>query len=153
MYIMSFVFLKFASNQMYMIESFDFLFEIEQSLYKTRLISNTSLKDVSLKGDGLHIVVMYRIEKHKNYHITSLLKYAKILNRKIFADNILIDSVETLGELLKSKRLEAGLSLFKASSMSGIIPKSIIKIERGREYTKSTLVKYISIFPINFTIK
>lgn len=138
---------------MYMIESFDFLFEIEQSLYKTRLISNTSLKDVSLKGDGLHIVVMYRIEKHKNYHITSLLKYAKILNRKIFADNILIDSVETLGELLKSKRLEAGLSLFKASSMSGIIPKSIIKIERGREYTKSTLVKYISIFPINFTIK
>lgn len=138
---------------MYMIENFDFLFEIEQSLYKTRLISNTSLKDVSLKGDGLHIVVMYRIEKHKNYHITSLLKYAKILNRKIFADNILIDNVETLGELLKSKRLEAGLSLFKASSMSGIIPKSIIKIERGREYTKSTLVKYISFFPINFTIK
>ena len=132
---------------MYMIEEYDCFFDIEQSLYKTRLVSNISLKDVSSQEDGLHIVVMYRIEKHQNYHMSSLLKYVKIMNKKLYADNILIDSLEQLGELLKSKRLAAGLSLLKAYSSSGVIPKNISRIERGEDYNKSTLKKYLSTFP------
>ena len=136
-----------------MIEEFDCFFDIEQSLYKTRLVSNISLKDVSSKDVGLHIVVMYRIEKHKNYHMSSLLKYVKIMNKKLYADNIWIDSLEQLGELLKSKRMAAGLSLLKVYASTGIMPKNISRIERGEDYNKATLIKYLSIFPIIFKIE
>ena len=138
---------------MYMIEYYDVFFDIEQSLYKTRLISNTSLKDISSKEEGLHIVVMYRIEKHKNYHVSSLLKYASILKKKLYADDVLIDSLDTLGNLMKSKRQSAGLSVFRTSTVSGLIPKTILKIEHGKDYNKSTLAKYLSYFPVNFRIE
>lgn len=134
-------------------EVFDSFFEIEQSLYKTRLVSNISLKDISSKDEGLHIVVMYRIEKHKNYHMSSLLKYVKIMNKKLYADNILIDNLDQLGELLKSKRTAAGLSLLKTYASTGIMPKNISRIENGEDYNKNTLIKYLSIFPIILKIK
>ena len=75
------------------------------------------------------------------------------MNKKLYADNILIDNQEQLGELLKSKRVAAGLSLLKAYASSGLMPKIISRIERGEDYNKSTLTKYLSIFPTIFKIE
>ena len=131
---------------------FDSLYEIEQELYKTRMMTTISLKDIKTSENKVHVMVMYNIERHKDYSVENLLKYVKILGKRLFLDGQPVDSLADIGRILKEKRVAAGLSMFAAFNQTQILPKSISKMESGKQYRKSTLVKYISNFNLHFTL-
>lgn len=132
---------------------FDSLYEIEQELYKTRMLTSISLKDIKTSENKINIMAMYNIERHKDYAVENLLKYIKILGRSLFLDGCLVESLTDIGRILKEKREAAGLSMFAAFNQTQILPKSISKMESGKSYRKSTLVKYISNLNLHFTLE
>lgn len=130
----------------------DSLYEVEQELYKTRMLTTISLRDIRNADTKVHIIAMYNIEKHRDYIVENLINYAKVLGRKLFLDGKPIGSVLDIGRILKEKREQAGLSMFAAYTQSHVLPKAISKIELGKRYRKSTLVNYIAFYNLNFTL-
>ena len=54
---------------------FDSLYEIEQELYKIRMMTTISLRDIKNAEEKLNVMVMYNIERHQEYSFENLLKY------------------------------------------------------------------------------
>ena len=131
----------------------DALYEIEQELYKARMLTSISLKDIKTSESRVNIMAMYNIERHKDYAVENLLKYIKILGRRLYLDGRPVENLADIGRILKEKREAAGLSMFAAFNQTQILPKSISKMESGKSYRKSTLVKYISNLNLHFTLE
>jgi hypothetical protein len=131
---------------------FDSLYEIEQELYKIRMMTTISLRDIKNAEEKLNVMVMYNIERHQEYSFENLLKYVKILGKRLLLDGRPVESMTDIGTILKEKRTAAGLSVLSAFSQTQIQPKSIAKMESGKQYRKSTLAKYISYYNLRFTL-
>lgn len=131
---------------------FDSLYEIEQELYKIRMMTTISLRDIKNSEDKLNVMVMYNIERHQEYSFENLLKYVRILGKRLFLDGHPVENLTDVGKILKEKRNAAGLSMLSAFSHTQILPKSISKMESGKQYRKSTIAKYISYYNLHFTL-
>lgn len=121
-------------------------------MYKSRILSSVSLRQMNAMEDGLTNVTIFNIERHKNYNIKSLLKYIKILNKRLYANDVEIVDLGALGKVFREMREEQGLSVLAVYANSGILPKTIVNIEKGRNYSKLTLFKYLEVFPVKFKI-
>ena len=133
-------------------DQIDSLYIIEQELYKARMMSAISLKEIKASAYKVDLDAIYNIERHREYMIDSLIRYVKILGKHLFLANQPISDLSDIGRLLKQKRAQAGLSLIAAYSESKVLPKSISKIEQGKNYRKTTLVNYISYYHLHFSI-
>ena len=127
------------------------LYLIEKDLYVNRMMSSITQRDI--RGNKLHLSVVYNIERHKDYIVDYLFKYAKISGKSIFLNDHLIENVQQLGEVLKEERISKGYSGLSFFKETGVIPKSLAKIEKGDKYRKSTLLNYMSIFSFVLTLK
>ena len=127
-------------------DQIDSLYIIEQELYKARMMSAISLKEIKASAYKVDLDAIYNIERHREYMIDSLIRYVKILGKHLFLADQPISDLSDIGRLLKQKRAQAGLSLIAAYSESKVLPKSISKIEQGKNYRKTTLVNYISYY-------
>ena len=112
---------------------FDSLYEIEQELYKIRMMTTISLRDIKNAEEKLNVMVMYNIERHQEYSFENLLKYVKILGKRLLLDGRPVESMTDIGTILKEKRTAAGLSVLSAFSQTQIQPKSIAKMESGKK--------------------
>ncbi len=63
-----------------------------------------------------------------------------------------IDSVEKMGEMIKYKRTNLGLSLKKTALLCGISDKSLRQLENGGNVKIETLFKVINILGLKVTI-
>lgn len=133
-------------------DQIDSLYIIEQELYKARMMSAISLKEIKASAYKVDLDAIYNIERHREYMIDSLIRYVKILGKHLFLADQPISDLSDIGRLLKQKRAQAGLSLIAAYSESKVLPKSISKIEQGKNYRKTTLVNYISYYHLHFSI-
>ena len=133
-------------------DQIDSLYIIEQELYKARMMSAISLKEIKASAYKVDLDAIYNIERHREYMIDSLIRYVKILGKHLFLAGQPISDLSDIGRLLKQKRAQAGLSLIAAYSESKVLPKSISKIEQGKNYRKTTLVNYISYYHLHFSI-
>ena len=131
---------------------FDSFFEIEQELYKIRMMSSISLSQIRNSENKIHIMAMYNIERHKDYSIENLLKYVKVLGRRLFFGGRPVESLTDIGNILKERREAAGFSILSAFNHTHTLPKSISKMEAGKSYRKSTIANYIPYFNLNFTL-
>lgn len=130
----------------------DSLYKVEQELYKTRMMTSLSLKDIKNSEYGIPSVIVYKIERHKEYNMDSLMKYVKILGKRLFIDDKQVVDLQDIGDIMKGMREHAALSLSEAYFHSKVLPKSIFKIENGKQYRKSTLTKYALYYNITFTL-
>lgn len=133
-------------------DQIDSLYIIEQELYKARMMSAISLKEIKASAYKVDLDAIYNIERHREYMIDSLIRYVKILGKHLFLADQPISDLSDIGRLLKQKRAQAGLSLIAAYSESKVLPKSISKIEQGKNYRKTTLVNYLSYYHLHFSI-
>jgi len=133
-------------------DQIDSLYIIEQELYKARMMSAISLKEIKASAYKVDLDAIYNIQRHREDMIDSLIRYVKILGKHLFLADQPISDLSDIGRLLKQKRAQAGLSLIAAYSESKVLPKSISKIERGKNYRKTTLVNYISYYHLHFSI-
>ena len=118
------------------------LYLIEQELYKNRMLTTITLKDI--RANKLHLSAVYNIERHNDYIIDCLFKYVRISGKRLFLNEHLVEDPKQLGMVLKEERTKRGLSINSFFKDTGCLPKSIAKIEGGDRYRKSTLVTYMS---------
>lgn len=131
----------------------DPLYSIETYLYKIRLISDISIRSIFEKKDiGVSTTTIFRIERHNNYNMQSLLNYAEILGKYIIMEGTKVKTLADIGLIFKNKREQQKLTLLEAYSKSSVIPRSIINIERGKNYSKNTFLAYMSIFKLKIEI-
>ena len=116
------------------------------------MMSAISLKEIKASAYKVDLDAIYNIQRHREDMIDSLIRYVKILGKHLFLADQPISDLSDIGRLLKQKRAQAGLSLIAAYSESKVLPKSISKIERGKNYRKTTLVNYISYYHLHFSI-
>ena len=127
--------------------------EIEIYLYKSRILSSVSLRKMNaMEGVGITNVTIFNIERHKNYNMNSLLNYIKILEKRLYANDVEIVDLAALGKVFREMREKEGLSVLALYAKTGILPKTIVNIENGRNYSKLTLFKYLEVFPVKFKI-
>ncbi len=129
------------------------LYIVEQELYKARMMSNISLNEIKNSKERLDLDAVYNIEGHKEYMIESLVKYANVLGIHLYLDDQPVENLSDIGKILRVKREQAGLTKIGTYPEVYILPKTISRIESGKNYRKSTFVKYSSYFDVHFTIK
>lgn len=120
---------------------------------------------INAYGKNLHKFILYSelsrktivsIEEGEAYSFTSLWKYLYSLNVELIIDDYqhTATSMLELGDLMRKKRESEGLSMMDIFLINKLRNRRIIDIEKGRGYTRSTFLRYISVFKnIRFSIK
>lgn len=127
------------------------LYLIESELYKNRMLSTITLKDI--RANKIHLSSIYNIERHNDYIVDCLFNYTKISGKCLFLNEHLLLNSQQLGKILKDEREKRGLSVYSFFKETGVLPKIIAKIEKGARYRKSSLVKYMSTFSFELYLK
>jgi hypothetical protein len=99
------------------------------------------------------ISVLKKIENYENYTVIRLLFYMEFLGLILYLNDEEIPDIQKLGQVLSSLRKKMNYSQFEMRVKTGLSPGRICTIEQGRSYTKKTLEKYISVLPVDFTVK
>lgn len=128
------------------------LFTIEDLLSEERIRSNLTPFSVE-KASGISRQTILRIERHENYTVKYLLAYVNYLNLKLLINGIHCKTLENLGEVLKRLRTRQGETLMTMAMKTKMEVSQILKIEKGRGYTKEILCRYIQVFPVNIDVQ
>jgi len=124
--------------------------ELEKQLPEIRESQGASLS--WLASRGIAGPTVYKIHRGENYAIGSLFKYIESLHYVVKVDGVLVTDTVKLSGLLKAKRIALGLSLLDLEKELGWSPNQVISVEKGSNYYRSTLLKYIQVVNIDIKI-
>ena len=88
-----------------------------------------------------------------NYRIATLFKYIENLYCVLVADGTIVGNMESLGAILRSKRISLGYNSIQIQSKLTWTMRQVLAIEKGRGYYKSSLLAYLEVVPVDFDIK
>ncbi len=126
--------------------------ELEKSLQGVRKDTSVSYPWLSLKG--LKYETIIKIHNGKNYRLSSLFHYLDLLACVLYVDGQMAENAESLGDLLREKRIAAGLTVVDISSKLKCTQQIIYNLENGKSSSRNTLSGYIScIGDISFSIR
>lgn len=91
---------------------------------------------------GISAKTILSIEHGGNYRVSSLFKLAGLMDCKIEINDKVFNEYTQLGPFLKSLRIRFNVNRVEMSKISGISMDSLNKLERGGNFTRSTLWKY-----------
>ena len=126
------------------------LVELEKQLPDIREAQGASL--TWLASRGLASPIVYRIHRGENYAIGSLLKYIESLHYVLKADGKIITGLPKFANVLRSKRTSLGMSLTTVQKETGWNANQVLAVERGSNFKRSTLLKYIELVKIDLEI-
>lgn len=104
------------------------------------------ISTLSLERRGLAHSIVYNIESHGNYAMRNLFKYLDLMGYNVKTNGQITADIVELGSVLKGFRENAKYTLRLMEQKTGLYNTQIIDIEKGRGYTKNTLLKYLAAF-------
>lgn len=104
------------------------------------------ISTLSLERRGLAHSIVYNIESHGNYAMRNLFKYLDLMGYNVKANGRIAADMAGLGSVLKGIRENEKYTLRLMEQKTGLYNTQIIDIEKGRGYTKNTLLKYLAAF-------
>lgn len=122
----------------------DRIIAIEDAVKNVREAGQIST--LSIERKGLAHSIVYNIENHGNYAVRNLFKYMDLIGLRLSVNDVAINNMEELGAFLRDKREKEKLTLRLMEGKTSLYNTQIIDIEKGRGYTKNTLLKYINAF-------
>lgn len=129
-----------------------YLSDIEDKIKYLRTVERRLLTR-HINEQQINFSTVISFEKGKNYQLSTLFMILNIFSIELYAEDQAITDLIELGKVLEAKRKDIGLSLIKVSEKSGLLQKNIISVEKGRGFTKKTLLKYLEAVPIKLEIK
>lgn len=124
--------------------------QVEKRLAILRKEEGVTFKE--LGKHGLKRETVIRIHEGKDYNISSLFRYLDALMYVIEINGILCADIETFGNILHMGRQSSGLSLVQIQSKLVWTARQVYAIEKGRGYSRSSLVKYTDVIKANYDL-
>lgn len=119
-----------------------------QELRKELGVTYTWLEDRGLSQNSV-----IKVLHGDNYRIATLFKYIENLYCVLVADGAFAVTPESLGEILRSKRISLGYNSIQIQSKLTWPMRQVLAIEKGRGYYKSSLLSYLEVVPVDFDLK
>lgn len=119
-----------------------------QELRKELGVTYTWLEDRGLSQNSV-----IKVLHGDNYRIATLFKYIENLYCVLVADGVFAATPESLGEILRSKRISLGYNSIQIQSKLTWPMRQVLAIEKGRGYYKSSLLSYLEVVPVDFDLK
>lgn len=89
----------------------------------------------------------------ENYNINKLFNHLIVSKSILYIENCKIDNIKDFGIILREHRKRLSITRLDILTETGLSFNTINKIESGKNYTKKTLKKYITLFPsLNYKI-
>ena len=127
--------------------------ELEIRLISLQKEMEISYSWIEKHRDGLKFDTVKKIQSGGNYRVGSLFQYLELLTHILVINNNQIEDQLQLGEFFKSKRIEAGLSVFDMSLKMKCPTKVIYNFEEGKGSVRNTFNAYAeSLDNISFDI-
>ena len=125
--------------------------ELEKALPKIREKASVSYPWLSL--NGLKYETINKIHNGGNYKLRSLYRYLDLLAYVLRIDGQLAEDLQTFGQIMREKRIAAGLTVVDICSQAHCTAKAIYDLEGGKGSQRSTLLSFIScIGGVSFSI-
>lgn len=122
--------------------------ELTIKLKEKRIEREITLK--SMTRIGVSYDQIHYIESGKNYKFDSFFKYLEASTMLLKVNGQVVENIVQFGDLLKDYRINRNILIRDMSYQAKIGTQQINNIEYGRNYTKSTLMKYLSVINIDF---
>lgn len=124
--------------------------ELEKKLESLRVEEEVTYN--MLRERGLFIETVQNIYNGREYKISSLFKYLDCLMYVIEINGTIVGNMVSFGEVLRNHRKALGYSLIKIQSELNWTARQVLAIEKGRGYTRSSLLKYTSIVSADYKL-
>ncbi len=125
--------------------------EIEIKLQELRKELGVTYAWLQDRGFSQNSVI--KIIHGDNYRISTLFKYIDNLYCVLTVDGVIAGNPETLGEILRSKRISLGYNSIQIQSKLTWPMRQVLAIEKGRGYYKQSLLAYLEVVPADFDLK
>lgn len=124
--------------------------ELEKRLVTIRKEEAVTFK--MLRERGLSRETIMHIHEGKDYNITSLFKYLDALMYVIEVNGVIVANIKGFGQILRVIRLATNKTILQIQSELVWSAKQVLAIEKGRGYTRNSLLKYSSIINVNYEL-
>lgn len=124
--------------------------ELEKRLVTIRKEEAVTFK--MLRERGLSRETIMHIHEGKDYNITSLFKYLDALMYVIEVNGVIVANIKSFGQILRVIRLATNKTILQIQSELVWSAKQVLAIEKGRGYTRNSLLKYSSIINVNYEL-
>ena len=124
--------------------------ELEKRLVTIRKEEAVTFK--MLRERGLSRETIMHIHEGKDYNITSLFKYLDALMYVIEVNGVIVANIKGFGQILRVIRLATNKTILHIQSELVWSAKQVLAIEKGRGYTRNSLLKYSSIINVNYEL-
>ena len=125
--------------------------ELEKILPALQDSEGVKFKDLAKAGIGFQVVK--HIHNGENYRVLALFKYLECIAYLLVVNGEIIEDIILFGILLSTVRENKGLTINDIYEKTGLSPQQIVAIEKGRNYYRSTLIKYIDALDLDFNVK
>lgn len=125
--------------------------ELEKILPALQESEGVKFKDLTRAGIGFQVVK--RIHNGDNYKELALFRYLESIAYLLVVNGEVVEDIILFGILLSTIRQNKELTVNDVHEKTGLSPQQIIAIEHGRNYYRSTLVKYIEVLDLDFNVK
>ena len=115
--------------------------KIERFLYVVRIQKHLYL--YQLKGVSRNTASS--IEQHENYFVRTFFDYVRELDCLLCVNKCLCNDIKEFGEQLNRHRKQQNLSMYYIKNQYGIPFNQIVRIEKGRGYSKKILIRYLDV--------
>lgn len=102
---------------------------------------------------GINYKVAIRIQRGENYRFDSMFLYLDGLGYLLVMNNEVIQNIEQLGAALALLRENQKVSWSKIQEETGMSSQQIGAIEHGKNYYRSSLLKYLRFVNASFDVK
>lgn len=124
--------------------------ELERKLVTIRQDEEVTFK--MLKERGLSRETIMHIHEGKDYNMSSLFKYLDALMYVIEVNGVIVSDLQGFSQILRGTRLAFNQTLQDIQRELAWNPKQVLSIEKGRGYTRSSLLKYTSIVKADYEL-
>ena len=124
--------------------------EVEKKLCTIRKEEEVTYK--MLREKGLSREAVHNIHEGREYNVSSLFKYLDCLMYVIEINGVLVGNIVSLGQVLQCTRRAFGYSLVRVQNELAWEAKQVLAIEKGRGYTRSSLLKYTSLIGADYEL-
>ncbi len=102
---------------------------------------------------GISYKVAKRIHRGENYRFDAIFLYLDSLGYFLVLNGEVMQNIEQLGNALSVLRENQKVSWLKIQEETGISSQQIGAIEHGKNYYRSSLVKYLKYITVSFDVK
>lgn len=124
--------------------------ELEKKLMTLRKEEEVTYK--MLRDRGLSRETVQNIHNGKDYNVSSLFKYLDSLMYVIEINGVIVGDIVSFGAVLQNCRKAFGYSLIKVQSELVWTARQVLAIEKGRGYTRKSLLKYTSVISADYNL-